>query len=131
MLTSPLLAYRVCGRPSRNVLIPAWAPPAGQSMRLTRGRFAFCPDWLGCGARVTLPPSPRLTPARRRGIAQGLVGTLVLVVDRPFVQRLLGQPEGAEHPPRVELQAQGAVEALDLAGGGGRTRLRQQVLHPV
>src|SRR5258708_36430172 len=54
-----------------------------------------------------------------------------VVVGDPLVERVLGDPEIAEHLARVELDAHGAVEALDLARGGGRARPGEQMLHAV
>src|SRR5216684_2569707 len=66
-----------------------------------------------------------------RGIGQRLVRTLRVVVANPFVQCLLCGLQVAEHLPGVELDAKRLVEALDLAGGGRRARLSEQVVDPV
>src|SRR5712691_7431744 len=53
-------------------------------------------------------------------VAQRLVWTLRVVVAHPLIEPLLGCLQVAEHLPGVELGAEAAVEALDLAGGGRR-----------
>src|ERR1700736_5949069 len=69
--------------------------------------------------------------ALRGGVGQRLMRTLRGVVVNPFVQRLLCCLQVAEHLPGVELDSEGLVEALDLAGGGRRVRRREQVVDPV
>jgi len=69
--------------------------------------------------------------ALRGGVGQRLVRTLRVVVANPLVQCLLCGLEVAEHLPGVELDSQGFVEALDLAGGGRRARLGEEVVDPV
>lgn len=54
-----------------------------------------------------------------------------VVVRDPFIQSLLGNRHAPEHLRGVELKAQGAMEALDLARRRGVARLREQMLDAV
>src|ERR1700730_8023391 len=69
--------------------------------------------------------------AVRGGVGQRLVRTLRVVVVNPFVQRLLCCLQVAEHLPGVELDSEGLVKALDLAGGARGARRREQVVDSV
>jgi hypothetical protein len=64
-------------------------------------------------------------------VTQRLVGSGVVVVAHPLVESRLGDLQGAEHPGGVELNAQGAVEALNLACRGGLARLGEKVVDAV
>src|SRR6476646_5159025 len=64
-------------------------------------------------------------------VGQRLVRTLRVVVGNPLIERLLGRLQVPEDLPGVELDAETAVEALDLAGGGRRARLGEDVVDAV
>jgi hypothetical protein len=49
----------------------------------------------------------------------------------PQKHKILGCFQGLEHLPGVELDAEGAVEALDLARGGRRACLGEDVVDAV
>src|SRR5690349_11995121 len=65
----------------------------------------------------------RAEAARRGEVARRLVRPLCVVVAHPLIQRLLCRLQVVEYLPGVELDAQGAVEALDLARRGRRAWL--------
>src|SRR2546423_5222195 len=67
----------------------------------------------------------------RRRILEGLVRTLRVVVADPLIQSLLRHLQIPEHLPRVELDPEGAVKALDLARGGRRAWLGEDVIDAV
>jgi hypothetical protein len=50
-----------------------------------------------------------------------------VVVGHPGIQHLLGLGEGVKVPVGQQLNAQGLVESLDLAGGGGTADPGEQV----
>jgi len=50
---------------------------------------------------------------------------------RPLVERLLGLRQAREGAAGVELDPQRAVKALDLARGGGESRLCQQMVDAI
>jgi hypothetical protein len=54
-----------------------------------------------------------------------------VVIVHPLVKSLLRDLQSAKHPAGVELDAQGAVETLDLARRGGLARLCEQVVYAV
>jgi hypothetical protein len=60
-----------------------------------------------------------LEPLVRNGHGDGLVGAAEVVVGHPGIQHLLGLGEGVKAPVGQQLNAQGLVESLDLAGRGG------------
>src|SRR3954468_2639478 len=62
-------------------------------------------------------------PALRGCILERLVRTLSVVVGHPLIEGLLCCLQGLEHLPGVELDTEGAVEALDLSGRGRRAGL--------
>src|ERR1700733_10582059 len=59
------------------------------------------------------------------------MGAASVVEGDPLIERRLGHREVAKHLAGVELDAQGAMKALDLAGRGWRARLGQEVLDAV
>src|SRR5438874_7742300 len=59
-----------------------------------------------------------LESTRWGGVAQRLVRPLRVVVAHPLIECLLSCLQIPEHLPGVELEAEAAVEALDLARGG-------------
>src|SRR5438105_11699418 len=73
----------------------------------------------------------RAEPAFRRAVAQRLMWSLRVVVGHPLIERLLCRLQIPEHLPGVELDSEGAVEALDLAGGGRRGRLGEDVVDAI
>src|SRR5579859_5157557 len=70
-------------------------------------------------------------PALWSRVGKRLVGTLRVVVAHPLIESLLGGLQVPKHLPGFELGTEGAVEALDLARGGRRARLGQDVVDPV
>jgi hypothetical protein len=70
-------------------------------------------------------------PFGRRAAAEGLVRAVVVVVVHPGVDDGLGVWDVVEHEVFEAFLAQGAVESLDLAGGGWRPRRGEQMLDAV
>src|SRR5437899_2278251 len=64
-------------------------------------------------------------------VAECLMWSLRVVVGHPLIERLLCRLQIPEHLPGVELDSEGAVEALDLAGGGRRGRLGEDVVDAI
>src|SRR5713226_1156609 len=83
-------------------------PPADPLLAVAFRMSLLMPDF--CSARAEA--------ALRREVAQRLVRPLRVVVGHPLIECRLGCLHGLEHLPGVELDAEGAVEALDLARGG-------------
>src|SRR5439155_764655 len=75
--------------------------------------------------------SARAEAALGGEVAQSLVRPLRVVVGHPLIESLLGCLQGLEHLPGVELDSKRLVEALDLARGGRRAWLGEDVVDPV
>src|SRR5207253_11101469 len=70
-------------------------------------------------------------PALWSRVLERLVRTLSVVVGHPLIESLLRCLQVSEHLPGVELDAQAAVETLDLARRGRRAGLGEDVVNAV
>src|SRR5216683_4940867 len=95
--------------------------PADPLLSVALGMSQLMPDRFIAGAEAALG----------REVAQRLVRPLRVVVGHPLIECLLGCLQGLEDLPGVELDSEGAVEALDLARGGRRAWLGEDVVDSV